>query len=326
MPGDELSEGQGDEIYVGVAVSGFSGHGLQGCLCSMSACFEVATMLSYRHAFHAGNFADMHKHLVLGNTLAHMLHKDAPLFYLDTHAGAGLYQLESPQARKTGEARTGIQKLDFPALFAGANPQGLTALTQYHQLVTPFLEQGQYPGSPLLAASMLRRQDHLHLCELHPSDFSTLGNQFAGDRRVRLEQADGYLAINALLPPVQKRVLVLIDPSYELKSDYLQVVRALVDIYRRMPGAVVLLWYPVVERETVDRMLAALSSSALRDLWQYELGLEPDSPGHGMSASGMLALTPPWTLAEQLRNALPLLQRQLAPERGFTAVRQLLPE
>lgn len=283
-------------------------------------------MLSYRHAFHAGNFADILKHLVLGNTLAHMLRKDAPLFYLDTHAGAGLYQLDTARAQQTGEAKAGIQKLDFPALFAAANPEGLAALTQYQQLVAPFLEQNQYPGSPLLAAGMLRRQDHLHLCELHPSDFFTLDSHVRGDRRVRLEQADGYLAINALLPPVQKRALVLIDPSYELKSDYLQVVRALVEIYRRMPGAGVLLWYPVVERETIDKMLGALTGSELRDLWQYELGLEPDTPGHGMSACGMLALNPPWTLAAQLRNALPLLQRQLAPERGFSVVQHLLPE
>src|SRR5690606_35990053 len=177
-------------------------------------------MLSYRHAFHAGNFADILKHLVLANTLHYATRKDSPLFYLDTHAGAGRYALQGKEATQTGEAAAGILRLDFARLEAQASPQGAEAVGVYQHAVQAFLDKGQYPGSPLLAAGMLRRSDHLHLFELHPADFALLQKHTSGLRNVRCEQLDGYQHAAALLPPAQKRAVVLVDPSYELASAY----------------------------------------------------------------------------------------------------------
>ncbi len=282
-------------------------------------------MLSYRHAFHAGTHADVLKHLVLVNTLLYATRKDAPLFYLDTHAGAGLYRLDSEAAQKTGEAAAGVRKLDFADLAARAGTEGKVALQAFHSAVAPFLERGQYPGSPLLAAALLRRQDHLRLFELHSTDYRLLQANTEQDKRVQCAQQDGFQQLPVLLPPAQKRAVVLIDPSYEVKDDYARSVRALIAIHERMPAAQVLLWYPVVQRDNVDGMIHALLKSSLRDLWQVELGIAPDTTEHGMTASGLLLLNPPWTLAVQLREALPLLQEQLAAA-GHWFVRNLVGE
>lgn len=282
-------------------------------------------MLSYRHAFHAGNFADVLKHLVLANTLLYATRKEAPLFYLDTHAGAGLYRLDSEAAQKTGETAAGVGKLDFAALQAQAAAEGKVALQVYHSALAPFLDRGQYPGSPLLAAALLRRQDHLRLFELHSTDYRLLLANTEKDRRIHCAQEDGFQQLATLLPPVQKRAVVLIDPSYEVKDDYARSVRALIEIHQRMSAAQVLLWYPVVQRDNVDGMIHALLKSSLRDLWQVELGIAPDSTERGMTASGLLLLNPPWTLAVQLREALPLLQEQLAAS-GHWFVRNLVGE
>jgi 23S rRNA (adenine2030-N6)-methyltransferase len=283
-------------------------------------------MLSYRHAFHAGNFADVLKHLVLANTLLYATRKEAPLFYLDTHAGAGLYRLSSEAAQKTGEAAAGIRKLDFPALLAQASAEGKVALQAYHAALRPFLDRGQYPGSPLLAAELLRRQDHLRLFELHSTDYRLLLANTEQHKRIHCAQEDGFLQLAALLPPVQKRAVVLIDPSYEVKDEYARSVKALTEVHQRMPSAQAMLWYPVVQRSNVDWMVATLLKSPVRDLWQVELGVQPDTESHGMTASGLLLLNPPWTLAAQLNEALPLLQQQLAPGAGHWSVKNLVGE
>ncbi len=283
-------------------------------------------MLSYRHAFHAGNFADVLKHLVLANTLLYATRKAAPLFYLDTHAGTGLYRLGSEAAQKTGEAAAGIRKLDFAALLAQAGAEGKIALQAYHSALRPFMDRGQYPGSPLLAAALLRRQDHLRLFELHPTDYRVLLTNTEQDKRIHCAQEDGFQQLATSLPPVQKRAVVLIDPSYEVKDEYSRSVKALTEVYQRMPSAQAVLWYPVVQRSNVDWMIAMLLKSPLRDLWQVELGVQPDTDTHGMTASGLFLLNPPWTLAAQLREALPLLQQQLAPDTGHWFVKNLVGE
>jgi 23S rRNA (adenine2030-N6)-methyltransferase len=283
-------------------------------------------MLSYRHAFHAGNHADVLKHLVLVNTLHYAIRKESPVFYLDTHAGAGQYRLQSPESLKTGEAEQGILKVNFAGLYQQLADDPKTALQCYQDAVAPFLQHNQYPGSPLIAASVLRKQDHLHWCELHPTDFEQLHLHNHDDPRIRIEKEDGYQRALALLPPVQKRAVVLIDPSYEVKEDYRKVVRLLADIHQRMRSTQILLWYPVVERADVDYMISALQRSAVRDLWQFELGVSPDGGGHGLTASGMLVVNPPFTLPGQLRALLPLIQQQLAPGYGHWAVKNLTGE
>lgn len=283
-------------------------------------------MLSYRHAYHAGNFADILKHLVLVNTLHYAVRKEAPLFYLDTHAGAGRYNLQGAEAEKTGEAAAGVLKLDFDALCAAAGEAGLQVLQEYRQAVTPFLKKHAYPGSPLLAAGILRRQDHLHLCERHPADYETLRFTTRDDRRITCEQEDGYERAMALLPPQQKRAVVLVDPSYERDEEYRRVVTLAANINRRMQAAQVLLWYPVVGRHDCERMIEALVRKAPRDLWRFELGVAADGPGLGMTGSGMLVLNPPWTLPAALANCLPLVQAQLAGRGGYWKVERLTAE
>lgn len=285
-------------------------------------------MLSYRHAFHAGNFADILKHLVLANTLHYALRKEAPVFYLDTHAGAGLYLLDSDAARKTGEAEAGIRSLDFDQLLAKAEPEGAAALQLYRSAVEHFLRMHKpaYPGSPLLAAALLRKQDHLHLCELHPADFELLVSYTHRDRRITCEQQDGYARALALIPPAQKRAVILIDPSYETEADYQRVVKLVSELHQRMSGAQILLWYPVVNRREAQHLADALVRRGVRDLWRFELGIKADTRGHGMTASGMLVVNPPWTLPAQLQQVLPLVQEQLAAGWGNWKVEQLTAE
>jgi len=283
-------------------------------------------VLSYRHAFHAGNFADIIKHLVLANTLHYACQKPAPLFYLDTHAGAGVYRLGSHEANKTGEAAAGVRKLDFPALLASVGAAGSQALSVYQQVINAYMHQGQYPGSPLVAAALLRRTDHLQLYELHSTDYRLLLDNTETDKRIFCQQEDGYHSITALLPPVQKRAVILIDPSYEMKEDYSRAIKTFTAIYQRMPTAQIILWYPVVLRANIDWMIAKLLTSNIRDLWQVELGIEADNDTFGMTASGLLLLNPPWTLAGQLRDCLPLIQKQLAPIAGHWKVNNLVAE
>jgi 23S rRNA (adenine2030-N6)-methyltransferase len=293
-----------------------------------SVCLSVKepSLLSYRHAFHAGNFADVLKHLTLANTLHYATRKDTPVFYLDTHAGAGAYRLGSDAAHKTGEAAAGIRKLDFALLLKEAGAEGKTALQIYFDVINPFMQRGQYPGSPVIAANMLRRHDHLHLCELHSTDYRALLDLCENDKRIRYEQEDGYSRIAALLPPVQKRAVVLIDPSFELREDYARSVKAVAAIYQRMPTAQVLLWYPVVLRANIEWMIGSLTKAGIRDLWQVELGVGADTDTHGMTSSGLFLVNPPWTLATQLQEALPLLQAQLAPVTGQWFVKNLIVE
>jgi 23S rRNA (adenine2030-N6)-methyltransferase len=254
------------------------------------------------------------------------MRKAAPVFYLDTHAGAGVYRLGADAAHKTGEAAAGIKKLNFPALLAKAGLEGKAALQTYFDVINPLLQQGQYPGSPLVAANMLRRNDHLHLCELHSTDYRLLLDLCEHDKRIHYEQEDGYSRIAALIPPVQKRAVILIDPSYELKEDYARSVKAVAAIYQRMPTAQVLLWYPVVLRANIDWMISSLIKTGMRDLWQVELGIAADSEGFGMTASGLFLLNPPWTLQTQLRESLPLIVEQLAPASGTWFVKNLVAE
>lgn len=266
-------------------------------------------MLSYRHAFHAGNPADVLKHTVLAASLAYLTRKPAPLLYIDTHAGAGSYRLDSDIANKTGEYRDGVLALDWSTLEA-------PVLAPYREAVEAPLAQQRYPGSPQIAASLLREQDRLRLFELHPQDFATLSKGFYKDARVKVAQTDGFASLRALLPAPQKRALVMIDPSYEVKQDYERVVDALQEAYRRMPGATYLLWYPVVLRQRIERLERGIKAAGLKDVWQFELGTAPDSEDYGMTASGMVVVNPPWELPEQMRVLLPQLQQQLAPAWG----------
>ncbi|QWA11384.1 23S rRNA (adenine(2030)-N(6))-methyltransferase RlmJ [Sodalis ligni] len=280
-------------------------------------------MLSYRHSFHAGNHADVLKHTVLSLILAAMKEKDKPFLYLDTHAGAGRYLLNSDRAERTGEYREGIariwQREDCPALL---EPY-LTVINHYNRSGT----LRYYPGSPLIARQLLREHDRLHLTELHSSDYPLLRSEFQKDPRAEVLRADGYQQLKSQLPPPSRRGVILIDPPYEMKTDYQDVVAGIQEGYKRFATGVYALWYPVVLRQNVKRILAGLEKTGIRRILQIELALRPDSDQRGMTASGMIVINPPWMLEQQMNELLPWIHQALVPEGiGHTLVRWVAPE
>lgn len=269
-------------------------------------------MLSYRHAFHAGNFADVLKHMVLDRILAYLVRKDKPLFCIDTHAGAGGYALTGEYARKNAEFETGIGRLwsrdDLPA-----------AVAEYVAAVKEFNRAERlcnYPGSPYFIRRRLRAGDRLVLCELHRTELELLKSFAPKDRRIRVVYGDGFRECIACLPPPERRGLVLLDPSYELKTDYRQVVETLLRAHRRFETGTFALWYPVIERRRVDAMEQAVRQSGLRHVHLCELGVAPDARDRGLTGSGMLVVNPPWTLYAELADTLPYLAEVLGRNGG----------
>ncbi len=269
-------------------------------------------MLSYRHAYHAGNHADVLKHLVVVRCVRYLRRKDRPLCYVDTHAAAGGYSLLADESQKCCEYQSGIEKLwqqnDLPE--SVADYRNLVAEYNQHQHLS------RYPGSPWLAAKVLSKQDALWLHELHPNEAESLKATFSRDRRIKVVAGDGYQGSVALMPPPQRRGLVLIDPSYEIKSDYQQVVETLQKLHSRFATGVFALWYPVVERQRIDRLEKALCSSGIQRINLYELSIKPDHSDYGMTGSGMIIINPPWGLQQDMPQALPYLARQLGEAAG----------
>ncbi len=243
-------------------------------------------MLSYRHAFHAGNHADALKHLALTYCLSYMNGKDTPYLYVDTHAGAGAYDLGSGYADRNREWEGGYALLSSGT--AGMEPAGAgetpraerlpAALAAYLAAVEAFRRAealpNAYPGSPALAAAIMRKADRAALFELHPADHALLAERFAADRRVRVLKENGFSSLKALLPPPSRRALVLMDPSYELGGDYASVRAALAEALKRFAGCVVLIWYPVLDRAEARELPAMLREEAARAgrPWLDEIG------------------------------------------------------
>ncbi|ELY2588969.1 23S rRNA (adenine(2030)-N(6))-methyltransferase RlmJ [Cronobacter sakazakii] len=280
-------------------------------------------MLSYRHSFHAGNHADVLKHTVQSLIIESLKEKEKPFLYLDTHAGAGRYLLSGEHAERTGEYLEGIARIwqrdDLPA-----------ELAPYISAVSHFNRSGQlryYPGSPLIARQLLRPQDSLQLTELHPSDFPLLRGEFQKDERARVERADGYQQLKSKLPPASRRGLILIDPPYEIKTDYQAVVQGISEGYKRFATGVYALWYPVVLRNHIKRMMNDLEATGIRRILQIELAVRPDSDQRGMTASGMIVINPPWKLEQQMATLLPWLHKALVPAgTGHTTLKWVVPE
>ena len=280
-------------------------------------------MLSDRHSFHAGNHADVLKHTVQSLIIESLKEKEKPFLYLDTHAGAGRYQLASEHAERTGEYLEGISRIwqqdDLPE-----------ELTPYITVLKHFNRSGTlryYPGSPLIARQLLREQDTLQLTELHPSDYPLLRSEFQKDERATVARGDGYQQLKSKLPPPSRRGLILIDPPYEMKTDYQAVVQGISEGYKRFATGTYALWYPVVMRAQIKRMLKELEATGIRRILQIELGVRPDSDQRGMTASGMIVINPPWKLEQQMQNVLPWLHSKLVPAgTGHTLVNWVVPE
>ena len=271
-------------------------------------------MLSYRHAFHAGNHADVLKHTILILLARYLGQKDKPFWIIDTHAGAGAYDLEGTHARKLAEFDGGIGRLwtrkDLP-----------DPLAVYVDQVRRFNPDGRlrkYPGSPLFAQWSMREQDRLRLFELHTSDARLLQGAFQNaGKRVIVERTDGFVGLKALLPPPSRRALVLIDPSYEEKQDYDRVIQALKDSLTRFPGGVYALWYPQLTRLEAHELPQRLKRLSAKGWLNVALQIRtPAHDGFGMHGSGMFILNPPWTLHDELVKALPFLAETLGDDAG----------
>lgn len=244
-------------------------------------------MLSYQHLYHAGNPADVHKHALLAWVLDYLTQKPKPLSYFETHSGRGLYQLDAPEALKTGEAAAGVNRL--APYFPEDHPY-IKALEKTCADHGPHA----YPGSPLIAAQMLRDTDPLHLAELHPGEHACLQDTMAPFRITPIQE-DGLQMALARTPPSPRRGVMLIDPSYEVKADYEILPKLIADLHRKWNVGVVMLWYPVLQDARHKPMVQALSR-AIPDLFVHQVDFAPVRPGHGMTGSGMAVVNPPYGL------------------------------
>jgi len=280
-------------------------------------------MLSYRHAFHAGNFADVLKHSLLLHTVSYMTQKEKPLRIIDTHAGAGAYKLSGNPVIKNREYDNGIGKLwerdDLPPL-----------VQDYVNCIKTCNADKQlhvYPGSPLFMQTLLRPKDNLFLHELHSTDWRLLTELIGNDKRVKIIDDDGLAGMQALLPPPDRRALVFIDPSYELKNEYHEVVKQVANAYKRFSTGTYVIWYPVVLRQRIDDMQKALQKSGMKNIQVFELGIAADSPEYGMNSSGLFVVNPPWTLWKAMEEALPYLADILGEHgEGFYRLEQIVAE
>lgn len=268
--------------------------------------------MNYRHIYHAGNFADVVKHAVVARLVVHLARKDKPFRVMDTHAGIGVYDLTSAEAAKTGEHRDGIGRI----LAAAAPPEALAPYLKAVRAVNGGHAGGSlYPGSPKLVRALMRPGDRLVAAELHPADAAALAAAFRGDRQTDVRAMDGYAALKALLPPPERRGLVLIDPPFETKDEFARIVAGLALARRRFATGIYAVWYPIK-----DRAPAAAFQDAVRAAMPSVLAVEllvrrPDDPFR-LNGCGLLVINPPWTLADELAAMMPFLTATLAQAEG----------
>jgi len=291
-------------------------------------------MFSYRHGFHAGNHADVLKHCVLTQLLGYLNQKPAPYMVIDTHAGAGVYQLDSDYATKSGESEAGVALL-------WARDDAPAAVNEYLQVIKEMNPAGRlrhYPGSPFLAERLMRDQDRLRVFEMHPTDSKLLAENFrkleahavangkksnVRGTRVQLQRADGFAGLKALLPPPSRRGLTLIDPSYEDKDDYRKVKLAIDDAQKRFATGTYAIWYPVLGRLESQQLPERLKRAAASEWLNVTLTVAgPAAQEQGLRSSGMFIINPPWTLEATLRDIMPWLTQALAQDDGARFVIQ----
>lgn len=267
--------------------------------------------MNYRHAFHAGNFADVVKHVILTRLVEYLKLKDKAFRVIDTHAGVGLYDLTGGEAERTGEWRGGIGLLRAASLPASA----AALLAPYLDAVAAVNAGGKlarYPGSPKIVRHLLRRQDRLTAIELHPRDAADLAENFAGDHQVRVIELDGWLALGAHLPPKEKRGLVMVDPPFELPGEFDRLLDGLAKAHRRWPGGIYALWYPLKDRAAVKAFADGLRSAGIPKILDIRFHVRAPSAEPRLDGTGMIVVNPPFTLETELSTILPTLHRVLA--------------
>jgi len=271
--------------------------------------------MNYRHAYHAGNFADVLKHLVLTLVIEHLKLKPAPFRVIDTHAGTGLYDLTGIEAQKTGEWLSGIGRIRAEPF----SPDVAEILAPYLACIQSENPDGtlaRYPGSPLIARSLLRENDVLVVNELHPQDHAELAGLFARDNQTKVLHLDGWTALKSLLPPKERRGVILVDPPFEEAGELERLVSGLKDVERRFATGTVILWYPIKAPRALDRFYTAIAALNLDKILVTELFIrEPTDPGV-LNGTGLVIFNPPFTLAGKLRTALPALTTRLACDPG----------
>lgn len=264
-------------------------------------------MLSYQHSYHAGNFADVHKHLCLSLILDSLNKKAKPWSYFETHAGTARYDLEGEQAQKTTEFKQGISLIyndKMPPFF-----------NSYLNIIKDMNVKGaplaHYPGSPLIASEMSRDEDSIALMELHPGEYELLKGVFRRTSNVGVHNRDGYEGVLSLLPPKPNRGLVLVDPSYEVKTEYLQVAKFIINAYQRWSNGCFAIWYPLLKAGNHKELLHKLKLSGIRKILKVEMCVK-SAADERMYGTGMVIINPPWQLDEQLQQVSDLLTQKLS--------------
>ncbi len=269
--------------------------------------------MNYRHAFHAGNFADVFKHAILSRIIVHLREKPQPFRVIDTHAGPGEYDLAGEEASRTGEWRKGIGRL-----------LGSPIAPELGKLLKPYLEALKransgafrlYPGSPLLALALMRPQDRLVACELEPGAAAVLAGKLKRDRRSKAVAIDGWVALNAYVPPKERRGLVIIDPPFEDKDDFARLAGHLAQAWRKWPTGVYALWYPIKDRGGPDALARALENSGIGKILRCEIECAAEGEVGQLGACGVIVVNPPWRLAGDLERMLPGLAAVLSAGR-----------
>ncbi|MHA6299466.1 23S rRNA (adenine(2030)-N(6))-methyltransferase RlmJ [Devosia sp. CAU 1758] len=269
--------------------------------------------MNYRHAFHAGNFADVVKHTILTRILAYLMKKDAAYRVIDTHAGVGLYDLLGNEAGRTGEWQDGIGRLMGVTL-----PEDVVALlAPYLGAVRAQNRDGRlrfYPGSPFITRHMMRAQDRLMALELHAGDAGALRRNFAGDFQTRVTTLDGWAAMGTHLPPKEKRGLMLVDPPFEEKGEFIRMVESLEKAHKRWPGGIFAYWYPIKEPGEVETYVKALKATGIPKILRIELTIDTPTTPPKLHGTGMIVVNPPYVLEEEMREVLPVLAKLLSDE------------
>jgi 23S rRNA (adenine2030-N6)-methyltransferase len=275
--------------------------------------------VNYRHAFHAGNFADVHKHVVLLALIERLTRKPKPLFFLDTHAGRGWYDIRALEATRGNEWREGIGRLqDYSAQTAD--------LGRYLAATRP-IDEGRYPGSPILAMQHLREGDRAVFVEKQLEEAYALQQSLRSRRGVSVVHGDGYAALKTYLPPRENRGLILMDPPYESEREFADAVRGLIFCMQRWPTGVVAVWYPIKTGAEVQRLHASLKATGLRDLLCLELSVRRADSPLGLNGSGLIVANPPWQFETEMLPAMTELHRALSPDgTGEARIEWLVPE
>jgi 23S rRNA (adenine2030-N6)-methyltransferase len=268
-------------------------------------------MLSYRHSYHAGNFADVLKHTVQTLIIQALKQKPKPFVYYDTHAGAGRYNLAHGNSQKIMEYQQGIAKIwqqdnipkhlqPYINLIWQLNPQ--------NQLLT-------YPGSALIADKLIHSNNRLELSELHPTDFKLLQQEFKHKKNINIKHTDGYKNLLSKLPPIQRRGLIFIDPPYELKTEYQELIINLKKAYAKFATGIYAIWYPIVSRQQVEKFYKQFKHSGIKNILRIEMCVRQDTTAYGMTGTGMLIINPPWKLNQQLNETIPWLLKYLSQDK-----------